>query len=136
MGLTATATASTVSSIASELMLDNNPNSIITDIPLPDNLMLSVSRDKDRDKALINLLNGNRFKNCSSIIVYCIRREECERIASFIRTAFQVIKLNKICFWQYKSKLSFIYLFILISHNIQMVNVVNCHELLSHIMLD
>jgi len=136
LGLTATATASTVSSIASELMLDNNPNSIITDIPLPDNLMLSVSRDKDRDKALINLLNGNRFKNCSSIIVYCIRREECERIASFIRTAFQVIKLNKICFWQYKSKLSFIYLFILISHNIQMVNVVNCHELLSHIMLD
>jgi len=93
LGLTATATASTVTSIASELMLDN-PNSIITDKPLPDNLMLSVSRDKDRDKALINLLNGNRFKNCSSIIVYCIRREECERIASFIRTAFQVIKLN------------------------------------------
>lgn len=91
MGLTATATISTVSSIASELMLDDDPNSIIKDTPLPDNLMLSVSRDKDRDKALIDLLNGNRFKNCSSIIVYCIRREECERIASFIRTTFQVI---------------------------------------------
>jgi len=91
LGLTATATVSTVSSIASELMLDNDPNSIITDIPLPDNLMLSISRDKDRDKALINLLKGNRFKNCSSIIVYCIRREECERIASFIRTAFRVM---------------------------------------------
>lgn len=89
LGLTATATVSTVSSIASELMLDNDPNSIIKDTPLPDNLMLSVSRDKDRDKALINLLNGNRFKNCRSIIIYCIRREECERIASFIRTTFQ-----------------------------------------------
>jgi len=91
LGLTATATISTVSSIASELMLDDDPNSIIKDTPLPDNLMLSVSRDKDRDKALINLLNGDRFKHCSSIIVYCIRREECERIASFIRTTFQVI---------------------------------------------
>lgn len=91
LGLTATATVSTVSSIASELMLNNDANSIIKDTPLPDNLMLSVSRDKDRDQALINLLNGNRFKNCTSIIVYCIRREECERIASFIRTAFQVI---------------------------------------------
>ncbi|XP_001944049.2 ATP-dependent DNA helicase Q4 [Acyrthosiphon pisum] len=89
LGLTATATISTVSSIASELMLDDDPNSIIKDTPLPDNLMLSVSRDKDRDKALINLLNGDRFKHCSSIIVYCIRREECERIASFIRTTFQ-----------------------------------------------
>lgn len=89
LGLTATATISTVSSIASELMLDDDPNSIIKDTPLPDNLLLSVSRDKDRDKALINLLNGNRFKNCSSIIIYCIRREECERIASFIRTTFQ-----------------------------------------------
>jgi ATP-dependent DNA helicase Q4 len=91
LGLTATATVSTVSSIAGELMLDDDPNSIIKDTPLPDNLMLSVSRDKDRDKALINLLNGNRFKNCRSIIIYCIRREECERIASFIRTTFQVI---------------------------------------------
>lgn len=90
LGLTATATVSTVSSIASELMLDNDPHSIIKDTPLPDNLMLSVSRDKDRDKAIIHLLNGNRFKNCTSIIVYCIRRDECERIASLIRTAFQV----------------------------------------------
>lgn len=72
-------------------MLADDPNTIIKDTPLPDNLMLSVSRDKDRNGALINLLNGNRFKNCSSIIVYCIRREECERIASIIRTAFQVI---------------------------------------------
>lgn len=95
LGLTATATISTVSSIANELMLEDDPNSIIKDIPLPDNLMLSVSRDKDRDKALISLLNGSRFKNCNSIIVYCIRREECERIASFIRTAFQVIKYIK-----------------------------------------
>lgn len=75
-------------------MLDKNPDSIIKDTPLPNNLILSVSRDKDRDKALINLLNGERFKSCSSIIVYCIRRDECERIASFIRTAFQVNHLK------------------------------------------
>lgn len=91
MGLTATATISTVSSIANELMLEDDTNSVIKDTPLPDNLILSVSRDKNRDTALISLLKGNRFKNCSSIIIYCIRREECERIASFIRTNFQVI---------------------------------------------
>lgn len=91
MGLTATATVSTISCIAKELMLDDDPNSIIKDTPLPNNLMLSVSRDKYRDKVLIDLLNGNRFINCNSIIVYCIRRDECERVASLIRTSFQVI---------------------------------------------
>lgn len=92
-------------------MLDENPNSIIKDTPLPDNLILSVSRDKDRDKALINLLNGERFKNCSSIIVYCIRRDECERIASFIRTAFQVNNLKK-TFLSLRSINIYIYIYI------------------------
>lgn len=30
-----------------------------------------------------------RFASCNSIIIYCTRREECERIASFIRTSLQ-----------------------------------------------
>ncbi|XP_050422623.1 ATP-dependent DNA helicase Q4 [Adelges cooleyi] len=89
LGLTATATISTVSSIASELKLDDSSDAVIKDTPLPDNLLLSISRDKGRDNALISLLNGERFKNCNSIIIYCIRREECERIASCIRTTYQ-----------------------------------------------
>lgn len=93
MGLTATATVETVASIANELMLEEGSDSVIKDTPLPNNLVLSISKDKNRDNALINLLHGERFKNCNSIIVYCIRREECERIASFIRTNFQVIKI-------------------------------------------
>ena len=40
---------------------------------LPPNLHLSVSRDADRDRALLYLLAGERFQNFDSIIVYCIR---------------------------------------------------------------
>jgi ATP-dependent DNA helicase Q4 len=127
LGLTATATVSTVSSIANELMLDDVTNSVIKDTPLPDNLILSVSRDKNRDKALISLLNGNRFKNCSSIIIYCIRREECERVASLIRIAFQVLYITLIIILYLKETklnlsicvyVNYINYSLIISHNI------------------
>ena len=38
---------------------------------------------------MIELLKGERFRKLKSIIVYCIRREETERIASLIRTCLQ-----------------------------------------------
>lgn len=56
---------------------------------MPDNLFLTVSRDRDRDSALIELIKSDRFIDCNSIIVYCTRREECERVAGFIRTMLQ-----------------------------------------------
>lgn len=64
---------------------------VISDIPLPDNLILTLSKDENRDIALINLLAEETFKNFQSIIIYCTRRDECERIANKIRTFFQVI---------------------------------------------
>lgn len=62
---------------------------IISDLPLPDNLHLTVSKDAYRDRALVNLLQSDRFKDCRSIIVYCTRREECERMAGFLRTSLK-----------------------------------------------
>uniref|UniRef100_A0A182SMZ3 DNA 3'-5' helicase n=1 Tax=Anopheles maculatus TaxID=74869 RepID=A0A182SMZ3_9DIPT len=96
LGLTATATVQTrqveqqrQQSIVSHLSIPDGLQGIISDIPLPDNLLLTVSRDANRDAALVNLLQSERFNALQSIIVYCTRRDDCERVASFIRTCFQ-----------------------------------------------
>jgi ATP-dependent DNA helicase Q4 len=88
LGLTATATKSTAAEITRNLGVPDDR--IIADLPMPSNLVLSVSRDAQRDTALINLLKGPRFSTCDSIIIYCIRREECDRIAAMLRTTLQV----------------------------------------------
>ena len=90
LGLTATATKTTCSSIVRHLNIPDGEKGVIKDVPLPNNLVLSVSRDKLRDRALISLLQGKRFMSCQSIIIYCTRRDECERLASLIRTCLQV----------------------------------------------
>ncbi|KAJ6661526.1 hypothetical protein lerEdw1_014436 [Lerista edwardsae] len=46
-------------------------------------------------KALVRLLQGERFGSLDSIIVYCTRREETARIAALIRTCFQAVKLKE-----------------------------------------
>ncbi|XP_034481015.1 ATP-dependent DNA helicase Q4-like [Drosophila innubila] len=89
LGLTATATLPTRISIINHLGITDGERGIISDIPLPDNLILSVSKDENRDEALLKLLNSERFESCQSIIIYCTRRDECERIAGFIRTCMQ-----------------------------------------------
>jgi ATP-dependent DNA helicase Q4 len=90
LGLTATATKATCASIVTHLNIPDGQQGVIKDMPLPENLILSVSRDEFRDQALVSLLQGNRFKSCQSIIIYCTRREECERLARLIRTCLQV----------------------------------------------
>ncbi|XP_066255996.1 ATP-dependent DNA helicase Q4 [Euwallacea similis] len=89
LGLTATATRATCESIIESLKIPDGLNGIITDTPLPDNLHMTVSKDANRDRALLNLLLSPRFKDCRSIIVYCTRRDECERIAAFLRTSLK-----------------------------------------------
>ncbi|XP_052896247.1 uncharacterized protein LOC128303356 [Anopheles moucheti] len=89
LGLTATATVQTRQSIVSHLSIPDGLRGIISDIPLPDNLLLTVSRDANRDVALVELLQSERFNSLQSIIVYCTRRDDCERVASFVRTCFQ-----------------------------------------------
>lgn len=92
LGLTATATLSTCASIVEHLCIPDGNNSIIKDIPLPDNLVLTVSKDVQKDEALLGLLLSDRLQECRSIIVYCTRRDECERIASFLRTSLKYEK--------------------------------------------
>ncbi|ENN79822.1 hypothetical protein YQE_03645, partial [Dendroctonus ponderosae] len=89
LGLTATATRATCESIVKSLEIPDGLQGIISDVPLPDNLHLTVSKDPGRERALLSLLLSERFKKCQSIIVYCTRREECERIAGFLRTSLK-----------------------------------------------
>ncbi|XP_051163305.1 ATP-dependent DNA helicase Q4 [Leptopilina boulardi] len=89
LGLTATATNSTAESIVNHLNIHDKLEGIISDIPMPSNLMLTISKDENRDLALVDLVKSKRFEKCNSIIVYCTRREECVRIAGLLRVSLQ-----------------------------------------------
>lgn len=90
LGLTATATRATAESIANHLELPDGMAGVISDVPMPKNLVLTASKDENKDRALIALLRSERFRECDSVIVYCTRREECTRIAGLLRVSLQV----------------------------------------------
>ncbi|XP_070798035.1 ATP-dependent DNA helicase Q4 [Pituophis catenifer annectens] len=94
LGLTATATVSTAQDVAHHLGIPEGEGLAVRSVAVPPNLCLSVSTDRDKDQALVSLLQGDRFGSLDSIIVYCTRREETARIAAFIRTCLQGVKLR------------------------------------------
>ncbi|KAL0599043.1 ATP-dependent DNA helicase Q4 [Plecturocebus cupreus] len=112
LGLTATATRRTASDVVQHLTVAEEPG-LHGPAPIPANLHLSVSMDRDTDQlpplttplptallttphfrlstltarqALLTLLQGERFRNLDSIIIYCNRREDTERVAVLLRT--------------------------------------------------
>ncbi|NXG42334.1 RECQ4 helicase, partial [Psilopogon haemacephalus] len=95
LGLTATATLGTARDVARHLGIPPQEGSTLRAAALPHNLQLSVSLDRDRDQALISLLQGERFGDLNSIIIYCTRREETVRIAALIRTCLQGTALRE-----------------------------------------
>lgn len=68
LGLTATATNATIDSIIRHFAIEDGIGGVIRDKPVPDNICLSVSKDPERDRALLGLLTSERFVNCESII--------------------------------------------------------------------
>ncbi|KAK3610308.1 hypothetical protein CHS0354_029774 [Potamilus streckersoni] len=86
LGLTATATLSTAADVAKHLHISNFQSATVRGPPMPPNLLLSVSCDDNKDEALLGLLQGERFVRCNSIIIYCTRREQTDRVATLIRT--------------------------------------------------
>ncbi|XP_030333854.1 ATP-dependent DNA helicase Q4 isoform X2 [Strigops habroptila] len=91
LGLTATATLATARDVVQHLGMPPEEGITVHSAAVPPNLRLSVSMDRDRDEALISLLQGECFGALDSIIVYCTRREETSRIAALIRTCLQGI---------------------------------------------
>ena len=45
-------------------------------------------------QAILELLQGSRFSNCDSIIIYCTRRDQTERLATYLRTCLQKNPMN------------------------------------------
>lgn len=88
LGLTATATKATSFAISKSLII-NPETDVIGTTTIPDNLMLSVSYEANKEVALINLLKSPTFRIMTSIVVYCNRREDTEKVASRIRTGMQ-----------------------------------------------
>uniref|UniRef100_A0A1B0DGB4 DNA 3'-5' helicase n=1 Tax=Phlebotomus papatasi TaxID=29031 RepID=A0A1B0DGB4_PHLPP len=86
LGLTATATNLTRDEIVRQIGVPDGIAGVISDIPLPNNLILTVSTDVKREDALIKLLDTAPFAG-NSVIIYCTRREDCERVATAIRVA-------------------------------------------------
>ncbi|KAI5645395.1 DEAD/DEAH box helicase domain-containing protein [Phthorimaea operculella] len=89
LGLTATASQATIKSVISHINIPDGLTGVITNPTLPDNLLLSVSFERDKDRALVTLINSERIMEYNSIIVYCIRRDECERVAAVLRSCLQ-----------------------------------------------
>lgn len=89
LGLTATASQATIKSVISHINIPDGLSGVINNPTLPDNLCLSVSLEKDKDRALISLINSKQISSFNSIIVYCIRRDECERVAAILRSCLQ-----------------------------------------------
>ncbi|KAG9472994.1 hypothetical protein GDO78_015296 [Eleutherodactylus coqui] len=96
LGLTATATLSTAQDVARHLEVPDDGDFLLRLAAVPPNLHLSVSMDQDRDKALVRLLKEERFGSLDSIIVYCTRREETQRLAAMLRTCLQGVIVTKI----------------------------------------
>nr|XP_051684655.1 ATP-dependent DNA helicase Q4 isoform X2 [Oryctolagus cuniculus] len=88
LGLTATATRSTARDVAQHLGVAEELG-LGGPVAIPPNLHLSVSMDRDPEQAVVTLLQGERFRALDSIIVYCIRREDTERIAALLRTCLR-----------------------------------------------
>ena len=82
LGLTATATKSMEREIISALGIEDD--GIIRSDLLRQNLRLTVSRDKNRQLSLLDMLQkDHRFKT-GSVIVYCSLRAQCEDVAKYL----------------------------------------------------
>lgn len=88
LGLTATATHSTALEVAQHLGIAAEAV-LRGPVTIPTNLYLSVSRDRDPDQALVTLLQSDRFRILDSVIIYCNRRQDTERVSALLRTCLR-----------------------------------------------
>ncbi|KAM5211084.1 ATP-dependent DNA helicase Q4 isoform 3-T3 [Hipposideros larvatus] len=88
LGLTATATHSTALEVAQHLGIATEAV-LRGPVTIPTNLHLSVSMDRDPDQALVTLLQSDRFRILNSVIIYCNRRQDTERVSALLRTCLQ-----------------------------------------------
>lgn len=88
LGLTATATKTISRAISRNLGIDADLD-VVGSTRVPSNLILSASCENNKDKALIDMLKTPEFRDLTSIIIYCNRREDTEHVAMRVRTGMQ-----------------------------------------------
>ncbi|VDM17357.1 unnamed protein product [Hydatigera taeniaeformis] len=60
--------------------------------PIPTNLLVTASMDRDRNEALVRILQTPPFSEQLSILIYAASRDLTERLAGYIRTRLQEVK--------------------------------------------
>jgi len=84
LGLTATATKATQKSIARMFGIDSDRNII----SCPDlsrlNLELSITRDQDKQKALLGLLKSETYRKMQSILIFVTHRRTADLLATHL----------------------------------------------------
>ncbi|NXF81551.1 RECQ4 helicase, partial [Sclerurus mexicanus] len=88
LALTATATAATARDVCQHLGIPEDSRITAGSGVIPENLQLSVSVERDRDEALLSLLRRDPFASMDSLLVFCTRREDTERVAALIQSHF------------------------------------------------
>ncbi|EAR82287.2 ATP-dependent DNA helicase, RecQ family protein (macronuclear) [Tetrahymena thermophila SB210] len=81
IALTATATLQTQQSMMDKLKITNVFRSSSVK---RDNLRISISRDSDKNTALLNLIKCLPIKDTDSIVIYCKYKFQCETLAQFL----------------------------------------------------
>ena len=90
LGLTATATKATQKSVC-EIFDIEYPQNIVTEPNLSRmNLSLSISRDSDKLKALMQLLATSSFKCLKSVLIFATHKATCERLAAHLKVNLRV----------------------------------------------
>jgi superfamily II DNA/RNA helicase len=88
LGLTATATHQTIEEI--KTFFDIKDGNIVRRCDLPSNLFLTVSKDRNKEQALMKLLTSDEFSPFTDhMIIYCGRQKQTEQIAQLIRSRLQ-----------------------------------------------
>ncbi len=83
LGLTATATRATQLSICTQFGI--KAENIVT---VPDlarlNLNLSITRDEDKERGLLNLIKSDLYKNFKSVLVFVTQRRTADNVAHYL----------------------------------------------------
>ena len=88
LGLTATATKGTQRSICEQFNI-KFPGHIVTQPDLSRiNLQMSITRDTEKQKALLTLLRSDSFKKLDSILIFATHKRTCDLLASVLTVSF------------------------------------------------
>ncbi|KAL3690660.1 hypothetical protein R1sor_004311 [Riccia sorocarpa] len=83
LAMTATATKKAQLSIMEALRIP--PSGLIQAPSVRDNLVLTVSREQNRLKALLKMLNESPYSDAKSIIIYCTFQVEADNVSDFLQ---------------------------------------------------